>query len=44
MKERLDAAKANYNALVKFKLDTKYKEQADKMAAKIDTELQKFSK
>ncbi|MNK33950.1 outer membrane biogenesis protein BamD [compost metagenome] len=44
MKERLDAAKANYNALVKFKPDTKYKEQADKMAAKIDTELQKFSK
>lgn len=44
MRERLDVAKANYNALVKFKPDTKYKEKADKMAEKIDTELQKFSK
>lgn len=44
MRERLDVAKANYNALLKFKPDTKYKEKADKMAEKIDTELQKFSK
>ncbi|MCO6146492.1 outer membrane protein assembly factor BamD [Flavobacterium sp. NRK1] len=44
MKDRLEAAKANYNALVKFNPETKYKEQADKMLEKIDTELQKFSK
>lgn len=44
MAERLEAAKVNYNALVKFNPQTKYKEQADKMLARIDTELQKFSK
>jgi outer membrane protein assembly factor BamD len=44
MQERLNNAKANYNALIKFKSDTKYKEQADKMLARIDVELQKFSK
>jgi len=44
MQERLVAAKANYNALVKYKADTKYKEQADEMHAKLDTELQKYSK
>ncbi len=44
MKDRLESAKANYNALVKFNPETKYKEQADKMLEKIDTELQKFSK
>ncbi|KGO92494.1 outer membrane protein assembly factor BamD [Flavobacterium subsaxonicum] len=44
MHDRLEAAKANYAALLKFKADTKYKEQADKMLATIDTELQKFSK
>jgi outer membrane protein assembly factor BamD len=44
MEERLNLAKGNYNALVKFKADTKYKEKADEMLAKINTELQKFSK
>ena len=44
MEERLNLAKANYNALVKFKADTKYKEEADKRLERIDTELQKFSK
>jgi len=44
MQERLVAAKLNYASLMKFKSDTKYKEQADTMLAKIDTELQKFSK
>jgi len=44
MLDRLEAAKVNYAALVKFKADTKYKEQADTMLARIDTELQKFSK
>lgn len=44
MEERLVQAKANYAALVKFKADTKYKTQADEMYAKIETELQKFSK
>lgn len=44
MEERLNNARGNYNALVKFRADTKYKEQADKMLARIETELQKFSK
>lgn len=44
MGERLEMAKANYNALIKFNPETKYKEQADKQLARIDTELQKFSK
>jgi outer membrane protein assembly factor BamD len=44
MEQRLQDAKANYAALVKFRPDTKYKEQADESLAKIETELQKFSK
>ena len=44
MEERLAAAKVNYAALMKFKSDTKYKAQADAMLARLDTELQKFSK
>lgn len=44
MEERLNSAKANYAALIKFKADTKYKEQADKMLALINTELEKISK
>jgi len=44
MQERLNVAKTNYNALVKFNAESKYKDQADKMLARIDTELQKFSK
>jgi outer membrane protein assembly factor BamD len=44
MEERLKEAKDNYNDLIKFKAETKYREQADKMLAKIDSELQNFSK
>jgi len=44
MEERLHTAKANYVALVKFKPDTKYKEEIDKKLANIETELQKYSK
>lgn len=44
MEQRLNDAKDNYKALMKFKADTKYKEQADESLAKIDAELQKFSK
>ncbi|MDV6169974.1 outer membrane protein assembly factor BamD [Flavobacterium sp. DG1-102-2] len=44
MQDRLETAKSNYNALIKFSPETKYKAQADKMLANIDTELQKFSK
>lgn len=44
MEERLNQAKSSYAALIKFKADTKYKKQADEMLARIDTELQKFSK
>ncbi|RZJ64825.1 MAG: outer membrane protein assembly factor BamD [Flavobacterium sp.] len=44
MEERLQLAKSSYTALMKFNGSTKYKAQADDMLAKIDTELQKFSK
>ena len=44
MQQRLTEAKSNYDVLVKFKGDTKYKEEADKKLAKIDSELQKYSK
>ena len=44
MAERLEIAKGNYNALIKFNPSTKYKEQADKQLARIDSELQKISK
>lgn len=44
MEERLLNAKSNYGALVKFKGETKYKEEADKMLTRINTELEKFSK
>jgi outer membrane protein assembly factor BamD len=44
MQERLKNAKDYYSALIKFKSETKYREQADKMLARIDSELQNFSK
>ncbi len=44
MQERLVMAKGNYAALMKFRPETKYKKQADEMLAKIEVELQKFSK
>lgn len=44
MQERLTQAKKDYNDLIKYRADTKYKAQADKMLEQINTELQKFSK
>jgi outer membrane protein assembly factor BamD len=44
MEERLKNAKSAYYSLTKFKADTKYKNQADDMLAKIDKDLQQFSK
>lgn len=44
MQERLNDAKAVYASLLKSKPETKYKKQADDMLAKIDKELQQFSK
>ncbi|MEW5675774.1 outer membrane protein assembly factor BamD [Flavobacterium enshiense] len=44
MEERLAIAKTTYSSLIRFKEDTKYKKEADKMLASIDKELQKFSK
>lgn len=42
--ERLQNAKGYYHSLVKFNKDTKYKEQADKMLAVIETEIKQFNK
>ena len=42
--ERLTYAKTAHNNLVKFNSNTEYKEEADKMLADIDKELQQFSK
>ena len=42
--ERLAYAKTTYANLMKFKSDTSYKEEADKMLATIEQELQQFSK
>lgn len=44
MEERLNIAKVAYNNLLKFKSDTKYKKQADEMNARVETDLQKFTK
>lgn len=44
MEERLDVAKTAYSNLMKFKVDTKYKKIADEMSARIETDLQKFTK
>jgi len=44
MEERLRNAKSAYASLNKFKADTKHKTQADDMLAKIDKDLQQFSK
>ncbi|MEO8239539.1 MAG: outer membrane protein assembly factor BamD [Flavobacterium sp.] len=44
MEERLNVAKVSYNNLLKFKSDTKYKKQADEMNARVETDLQKFTK
>jgi outer membrane protein assembly factor BamD len=44
MEERLKVAKTAYSGLIKYKADTKYKEQADDMLARVDKDLQKFTK
>lgn len=41
--ERLNDAKSAYDVLVKFKSDTKYKEEADKQLAEINRELIQYS-
>ena len=42
--DRYASAKTAYNNLIKFKPNTKYKEEADKILANIEQELQQFSK
>jgi outer membrane protein assembly factor BamD len=44
LEERLRAAKITYNNLISFKTDSKYKSKANEMLAKIDKDLQQFSK
>lgn len=44
MEERLKVAKAAYSGLIKYKADTKYKEQVDDMLARVEKDLQKFTK
>jgi len=44
MEERLKNAKQAYLSLIKFKADTEYKAKADEMLARIDKDLQQFSK
>jgi outer membrane protein assembly factor BamD len=44
MQERLNNAKIAYSNLVKFKADTKHKIEADKMLARIEKDLQQYSK
>lgn len=44
MFERLKAAKTHHASLMKFKEDTKYKATAEEMLARIDKDLEKFTK
>jgi outer membrane protein assembly factor BamD len=44
MEERLNDAKSAHASLMKFRTDTKFKEKADQMLARIDKDLQQFSK
>jgi outer membrane protein assembly factor BamD len=44
MEERLNVAKVAHANLMKFKADSKYKEQADAMLVRIEKDLQKFIK
>ncbi|MCW2120054.1 outer membrane protein assembly factor BamD [Flavobacterium sp. 7A] len=44
MEERLIVAKKAYSNLINFKADTKYKEKADEMLARVEKDLQKFTK
>ena len=43
MKDRLNVAKTSYQNLIKFKADTKYKEKADEMYARVEQELEKYT-
>ena len=44
MEDRLKVSKNAYNNLIKFKADTEYRSKADEMLARIDKDLQQFSK
>ncbi|WP_366183741.1 outer membrane protein assembly factor BamD [Flavobacterium ovatum] len=44
MEERLLVAQKAHSSLIKFKPDTKYKEKADDMLARVEQDLQKFTK
>lgn len=44
MKERLENAKIAYSNLIKFKAETKHRAKADEMFARIEKDLQQFSK
>lgn len=44
MEERLNNAKYAHSVLMKFNSDTKYKAKADEMLARVDKDLQQFSK
>jgi outer membrane protein assembly factor BamD len=44
MEERLNVAKTAYSSLIKFDAETKYKEKANEMLARIEQDLQKFTK
>ncbi|WP_339919988.1 outer membrane protein assembly factor BamD [uncultured Flavobacterium sp.] len=44
MEERLNIAKTAYSSLIKFDAETKYKEKANLMLARIEQDLQKFTK
>jgi len=44
MEERLNVAKTSYLNLIKFNAATKYKEKADEMYARVEKDLQKFTK
>ena len=44
MEERLNVAKTAQLNLIKFKADTKYKQEANEMSARIDKDLQNFTK
>jgi len=44
MQDRLNVAKTAYSNLVKFNSNTEYKQKADQMLARIDTDLKQFSK
>jgi outer membrane protein assembly factor BamD len=44
MEERLNVAKTAYTSLIRFKAETKYKKTANEMLARVEEDLQKFTK